>query len=95
MFIAYIHHPSTSLLPACAFCACVARLYICLAVLLHACWLVFLQDLVFQYTRKSGAGTLKARQVVPGMHWEAVPSPVVEVRWMQLGLRDRLHQTCC
>jgi len=35
---------------------------------------------VFQYTRKSGAGTIKARQVVPGMHWEVVPSPVVEVR---------------
>ena len=32
-----------------------------------------------QYTRKSGAGTIKARQVVPGMHWEVVPSPVVEV----------------
>ena len=37
------------------------------------------QDVVFQYTRKSGAGTIKARQVVPGMHWEVVPSPVVEV----------------
>jgi hypothetical protein len=38
-----------------------------------------MQDAVLQYTRKSGAATIKARQVVPGMHWEVVPSPVVEV----------------
>jgi hypothetical protein len=39
-----------------------------------------LQDAVFQYTRKNSAGTFKFRQVVPNMHWEVVPSPVVEVR---------------
>lgn len=39
------------------------------------------QDVMFQYTRKSSAGTIKARQLVPGMHWEVVPSPVVEVSW--------------
>jgi hypothetical protein len=36
---------------------------------------------VVQYTRKSKAATIKVRQVVPSMHWEVVPSPVVEVRW--------------
>jgi hypothetical protein len=39
-----------------------------------------LQDALFQFTRKSDAGTVKVRQVVPGFHWEVVPSPVVEVR---------------
>ncbi|KAF8056346.1 psmg3 [Scenedesmus sp. PABB004] len=37
------------------------------------------EDAVFQYSRKSSAGTFKFRQVVPGMHWEVVPSPVVEL----------------
>lgn len=35
---------------------------------------------MFQLTRKNTAGTFKFRQVVPNMHWEVVPSPVVEVR---------------
>jgi hypothetical protein len=39
---------------------------------------------VLQYTRKGGAATIKARQVVPGMHWEVVPSPVVEVSSVKL-----------
>eukprot|EP00878_Enallax_costatus_P019236 GHUV01020290.1.p1 GENE.GHUV01020290.1~~GHUV01020290.1.p1 ORF type:complete len:114 (+),score=9.27 GHUV01020290.1:118-459(+) len=37
------------------------------------------EDALFQYTRKNGAGTFKFKQVVPGMKWELVPSPVVEV----------------
>eukprot|EP00879_Flechtneria_rotunda_P010243 GHRR01010709.1.p1 GENE.GHRR01010709.1~~GHRR01010709.1.p1 ORF type:complete len:124 (+),score=33.53 GHRR01010709.1:83-454(+) len=37
------------------------------------------RDAVLQYTRKNGAGTFKFKQVVPGMHWEVVPSPVVEL----------------
>ncbi|WIA35094.1 hypothetical protein OEZ86_003580 [Tetradesmus obliquus] len=37
------------------------------------------EDAVFQYTRKNSAGTFKFRQVVPNMHWEVVPSPVVEL----------------
>jgi hypothetical protein len=44
---------------------------------------VSLQDAVLQYTRKNSAGTFKFRQVVPNMHWEVVPSPVVEVRQQQ------------
>eukprot|EP00878_Enallax_costatus_P009540 GHUV01009970.1.p1 GENE.GHUV01009970.1~~GHUV01009970.1.p1 ORF type:complete len:211 (+),score=43.88 GHUV01009970.1:118-750(+) len=37
------------------------------------------EDALFQYTRKNGAGTFKFKQVVPGMKWELVPSPVVEL----------------
>jgi hypothetical protein len=46
---------------------------------LCCCVAVFLQDAVFQYTRKNNAGTFKFRQVVPNLSWEVVPSPVVEV----------------
>jgi hypothetical protein len=37
------------------------------------------QDLAFQYTHKGQGSTLKVRQVVPGLKWEVVPTPVVEL----------------
>lgn len=38
-----------------------------------------LQDIAVQFTRKSGGSAIKVRQVVPGLKWEVVPTPVVEV----------------
>lgn len=49
---------------------------------------------MLQYTRKGGAATIKARQVVPGMHWEAVPSPVVEVSSVKLMDRRGGQRAC-
>lgn len=37
------------------------------------------QDVAFQYTRKNEGSTIKFRQVVPGLKWEVVPTPVVEL----------------
>jgi hypothetical protein len=38
------------------------------------------QDVALQYTRKNQGSTVKFRQVVPGLKWEVVPTPVIEVR---------------
>jgi hypothetical protein len=43
------------------------------------------QDLAFQYTHKGDGATLKVRQVVPGMKWEVVPTPVIEVGGVEWG----------
>ncbi|KAI8471573.1 MAG: hypothetical protein J3K34DRAFT_416574 [Monoraphidium minutum] len=37
------------------------------------------KDAAFQYTRKNDGSTVKFRQVVPGLKWEVVPTPVVEL----------------
>lgn len=38
------------------------------------------RDLALQYMRKGeGGSTVKVRQVIPGMKWEVVPTPVVEL----------------
>ncbi|GBF98184.1 hypothetical protein Rsub_10684 [Raphidocelis subcapitata] len=37
------------------------------------------KDLAFQWTHKGEGSTLKVRQVVPGLKWEVVPTPVVEL----------------
>lgn len=38
------------------------------------------RDLALQFTHKGdGGSTIKVRQVVPGMKWEVVPTPVVEL----------------
>jgi hypothetical protein len=37
------------------------------------------EDVLAQVKRKTGAGTITVRQLVPGLRWAVVPSPVVEV----------------
>ncbi|KIZ07506.1 hypothetical protein MNEG_0440 [Monoraphidium neglectum] len=37
------------------------------------------KDVALQYTRKNQGSTVKFRQVVPGLKWEVVPTPVIEL----------------
>jgi len=38
------------------------------------------QDAAFQLKHKTNVGRFTIKQVVPGLQWAVVPSPVIEVR---------------
>ncbi len=50
-----------------------------------------------QYKKRTDAGTLTFRQIVPTLTWELVPTPIIEVRIQERAISTRLILllVCC